>query len=160
MNVILQILFILVLGGLCFQDFKERKISLSLLILGILLGGGIHFTQKNGAGFLTEIAINTFIVFMLFLILAMYAKLKMKQPIFNVFGLGDLLFFMLLAVSFPFLSFLIIFVFSLLFSWSIFMLTKRHLKIKTVPLAGLQSLFLLLILITNKVTNSLDLFAM
>ncbi|MDA9316478.1 hypothetical protein N9Q58_01025 [Polaribacter sp.] len=160
MNIILEVLFTLVLVILCFQDFKERKVSLSLLVLAILLGGSIHFQQQNRAVFLVAIAINVLIVFILFLIIGVYAKIKMKQPVFNVIGLGDLFFFMVLAVSFPTLSFLVLFVFSLIFSWSIFMLIKQHLKEETVPLAGLQSLFLMLVLMTNWITNSFDLFAM
>jgi len=159
MKDLLGILFILLLGVLCFQDFKERKVTLILLVLAILLGGVIHVQQQDIEVFLAVIFFNLLIVFTLFLIISMYAKIKMKQPIFNVFGLGDLLFFMALAVSFPTLSFLVIFVFSLIFSWSIFMLIKQHLKEKTVPLAGLQSLFLLLVLIINMVTNRFDLFA-
>ena len=159
MKDLLGILFILLLGVLCFQDFKERKVTLILLVLAILMGGVLHVQQQNIGVFLAIICFNLLIVFTLFFMLSMYAKIKMKQPIFNVFGLGDLLFFIVLAVSFPTLSFLVIFVFSLIFSWSIYMLIKQHLKEKTVPLAGLQSLFLLLVLIINRVTNRFDLFA-
>ena len=141
MKYLLEILFILLLGVLCFQDFKERKVTSILFIFAILLGGAMHIQQQDSGVFLAVIFVNLLIVFTLFFMLSMYAKIKMKQPIFNVFGLGDLLFFMVLAVSFPTLSFLVIFVFSLIFSWSIFMLIKQYLKEKTVPLAGLQSLF-------------------
>lgn len=160
MKDLLGILFILLLGVLFVQDFKERKVSLILLVLAILLGGAMHVQQQDSGIFLVAIFVNLLIVFTVFLMVSMYAKIKMKQPIFNVFGIGDLLFFMLLAVSFPTLSFLVIFVFSLIFSWSIFMLIKQYLKEKTVPLAGLQSLFLLLVLIINMAMNRFDLFAM
>ena len=160
MKDLLGILFILLLGVLCVQDFKERKVSLILLVLAILLGGAMHVQQQDSGIFLAAIFVNLLIVFTVFLMVSMYAKIKMKQPIFNVFGIGDLLFFMLLAVSFPTLSFLVIFVFSLIFSWSIFMLIKQYLKEKTVPLAGLQSLFLLLVFIINMALNRFDLFAM
>lgn len=160
MKSLLEILFILLLGLLCFQDFKERKVSLLLLLSAIFLGGTTHLLQQNTQVFLLALLINLLIVFILFFILSSYAKSKMKQPIFKVFGLGDLLFFILLAVSFPPFSFLVIFIFSLIFSWSIFMLIKQDLKEKTVPLAGLQSLFLVLVLILNMITNRFDLFAM
>lgn len=160
MKDLLGILFILLLGVLFVQDFKERKVSLILLVLAILLGGAMHVQQQDSGIFLVAIFVNLLIVFTVFLMVSMYAKIKMKQPIFNVFGIGDLLFFMLLAVSFPTLSFLVIFVFSLIFSWSIFMLIKQYLKEKTVPLAGLQSLFLLLVLIINMAMNRFDLFTM
>jgi hypothetical protein len=74
--------------------------------------------------------------------------------------MGDLFFFILLAVSLPILSFLILFVFSLIFSLLIFILLKNTFKEKTVPLAGLQSLFLSLVLIANKFLITIDIYAL
>mgnify|MGYP000170956549 CR=1 FL=1 len=82
----------------------------------------------------------------------------MKKRIFEVFGQGDLLFFILLGVSLPILSFLMVFVFSLIFSLVVFILLKGRFTKQTVPLAGLQSLFLALTIIANKLFASINLF--
>ncbi|MGY0407587.1 MAG: hypothetical protein ACWIPJ_04430 [Polaribacter sp.] len=160
MKTTLELLFILLLGILFYQDIKERKVSVWILVSGILVGGMLHFMEQQSIVFLSNIGINISFVVLIFGILWLYAKLKLKKKIFNVFGEGDLLFFLLLAVSFPIVSFLMVFVFSLIFSLIIFILLKNRFKEKTVPLAGLQSLFLGLFLIANKSLEIMDLYAL
>jgi len=160
MKMILTILMILILGILFYQDLKERKISLWILVIGIIIGGIIHYLHQYLMVFLWNIFINTAFIMLLFGVLWSYAKLKMKKKIFDVFGLGDLLFFILLAVSLPMLSFLIVFIFSLLFSLITFILLKNTFTDKTVPLAGLQSLFFGLVLMGNTAFSSINLYAL
>ena len=159
MGIAFDFLFILILGTLFYQDIKERKVSLWILISGVIIGGTIHLLQQDTMVFLSTVGFNLLFISVIFGILWMYAKFKMKQAIFNVFGWGDLVFFILLAVSLTIASFLIIFVFSLIFSLSIFLLLKPRFTEKTVPLAGLQSLFLGLVIIMNRLTNSIDIYA-
>lgn len=160
MKIIITLLLILILGILFYQDLKERKVSFWILVLGILLGGILHFLEQQSIVFLTNVGVNICFVTVIFGILCVYAKLKLKKEILKVFGIGDLLFFVLLAVSLPILSFLMVFVFSLIFSLIVFLLLKNKLKEKTVPLAGLQSLFLALVLIANKMIPTIDLYAL
>ena len=61
----------------------------------------------------------------------------------DTFGLGDLLLFIALAFTFASVSFIILFVFGLLFSLILHLLFKNKSKLKTVPLAGYLSLFFL-----------------
>lgn len=160
MIVILQILLLCTLVMIFIQDIKERKVSLFLLLLGILFGGFLHFYAQNTMVFLSNIVMNLSFVVLIFLILWLYAKLKIKKSIFSVFGFGDLLFFILLGVSLPMLSFLVVFVASLIFSLAIFLLLKKSLTKDTVPLAGFQALFLSLVIISNEVMSSIDLYAL
>lgn len=160
MIVVLKILWIVILAWLCYQDIKERKISLLMLITGILLGGAIHYFYQQPIVWLSNIAANCAFVGVVFGILGLYAKFKMKRPIFEVFGQGDLVFFIVLAVSLPILSFLMVFVFSTIFSLLIFMLLKQKLGAETVPLAGLQSVFLALVCMVDMVAPSLKLYAL
>lgn len=160
MNLILEILLLFILAIICYQDLKERNVFLFVLISGIVVGGTVHYLHQNTNVFLQTIFINTMVIGIIFGILTGYANLKMKKKIFEVFGAGDLLFFILLAVSIPTLSFLMIFVFSLLFSLLIFMLFKVRFKDKTIPLAGLQSLFFGLVLIANKCVLIIDLYSL
>lgn len=159
MKLPLEILWMLILGILFYQDMKDRKVYLWLLVSGIFIGGFIHLQYQNFIVFFATTCGNLLFITILFALLWLYAKLKLKKKIFEVFGAGDLLFFILLAVSLPTVSFLIVFVFSLLFSLLIFLLLKQRFTSKTVPLAGLQSLFLGLVLIANKVLVSVNLYA-
>lgn len=84
----------------------------------------------------------------------------MKRSFFKTIGLGDLFFFLILATSFPTISFLVILSLSFIFSLLFFITLKPILKKKTVPLAGLQALFLMLILITNVIFKIVNLYAM
>lgn len=160
MNLFLEIVFLLVLGTLFYQDLKERKVSLLVLIIGLFLGAMIHYSYQQKIVFISNIGINIFFITLIFGTLWLYAKLKLKKRIFDVFGQGDLLFFILMAVSLPIVSFLIVFVFSLLFSTIVFIAIKGRFTNKTVPLAGLQSLFLGLVLIANKCFTTIDLYAL
>jgi len=84
----------------------------------------------------------------------------MKKTINEGIGLGDILFFIALAVSFPIITFLILFSLSLLFSLLLFVILKPSLKQKIAPLAGLQALFLFIILFINLTFNFVNLYAL
>lgn len=158
MKLVLNILFILVLLGISYQDFKDRLVSIFLLLSGIILGGWIHFLNQNIWSFFTNISFNLLVIIIVFSILFLYAKYKMKQDVFETFGQGDLLFFLLIAMSFPIVSFLMIFVFSMVFSLLIYIFIKNNLKERTVPLAGLQSVFLVICILANLAVPSVQLY--
>lgn len=155
---ILQILFVILLLIIFYQDIQDRKVSLVVLLLSIFIGGFIHYTTQQPIVFLSQSAINLLFVGIIAGVLWMYAKLKMKANLFTVFGGGDLLFFIALAVSLPTLSFIMVFVFSIFFSLLIFLIFKKKFKEQTVPLAGLQSLFLSLVVIANYLFPSINLY--
>lgn len=151
--------FIVILLGIFFQDMKERKVSLYLFIVAMVLGALLYFQKEPQIVFTLNIGVNLGIVLSIFGIIWAYTQLKLKQKISTAFGLGDLLFFCVLAVSMPIVSFLVVFVFSLLFSLIVFKTLKNSLKEKTVPLAGLQALFFACVLGINSYTNFIDLYA-
>ena len=160
MNLSLEIIFITTLGVLFYQDIKERKVSVWVLVVGGFLGGILHFMQQTQIVFVSSIVMNITFIALVFGVLCLYAKIILQNNIFQVFGMGDLLFFILFEVSLPLVSFLMVFIFSLLFSLLIFILVKRKLKDKTVPLAGLQSLFLILVLLVNKLIPKIELYTL
>ncbi len=61
------------------------------------------------------------------------------------FGLGDVLFFYAFSLGFPTVTFLILFVSSILFSLMVSLIQKRKNIANGIPLAGLMSLFLVFI---------------
>lgn len=141
-----------------YQDVKAREISIVLyvLLLGIL--GFLHIQNVNSIQFITAIIINIVIVLFVVLILSIYSKRILKIPFKNTFGWGDFFFFIILAIAFPSITFLVLFSFSLIFSLILFLFVKKELKIKTVPLAGFQALFTCLILTANWFYNFTNLY--
>lgn len=159
MNV-LYFIFFVNLVIVCYQDFKERAVFLISMVVLLFTGAGIHYMKSTEVViFFYTVAVNFVVVIILTLILFAYSKFKLKKKISETIGVGDLLFFIVLAVSFSTVSFLIIFSFSLFFSLILFLLLKPILKKDNIPLAGLQALFLVLFLAVNHVFKIVDLYA-
>jgi hypothetical protein len=150
---------ILLLLWVFLQDIKERQVTLVLLLSLILLGGFLHYKKQILEIFLLNILVNTMTILVVVFILWMYSKLKLKSELFHVFGTGDLLFFLFLAVSFPITTFLVVFSSSLIFSLIVSIVLKNSLK-KWIPLAGLQALFLSLLIGANQLFHIVNLYAL
>jgi hypothetical protein len=94
----------------------------------------------------SSVAINTgfnlLFVAVLLLVCYLYAAFKLKKNLLKeVFGLGDVLFFIFITFSFSIVSFFVLFVFSLIFSLILHLAMQSRQSEKTVPLAGYMSLF-------------------
>jgi len=152
-------LLLLLLITIFFQDFKERKVSLWIFPLTILLGGYLYYKQTFLQLYAYNLGINLSMLVLLFFIVFLYTKFKLKQSFFSAIGLGDILFFVVYAVSFPTSTFLVLFSCSLIFALLVFLVLKNNLKHSTVPLAGLQALFLCLILFLNLAFKIVNLYA-
>ncbi|CAL2085593.1 Type IV leader peptidase family protein [Tenacibaculum sp. 190524A05c] len=151
-------LFLLILLGIFYQDIKERKVFIWLLVLAIGCNGVLYYQQTLQQLFFLHISINSILILILLLILFVYTKFKMKMSLFEALGLGDILFFLVFAIGFPVETFLLLFITSLLFSLIIFISLKAKLRHKTVPLAGFQALFLFLILFINLAFDIVNLY--
>jgi hypothetical protein len=155
---ILTLLFLIGLFLLSYQDFKERKVTALIFFYLAILGGYMHYTTQYIEMYLFSLVLNFSILLFLILILLVYAKFVMRKKINETIGLGDVLFFGVLALSFPTVSFLILFSSSLIFSLVTFLFLKQKIKVKTVPLAGLQGVFLAIVMILNLFFNLVDLY--
>lgn len=158
MMITINIALLLLLFYVFYQDVKERKVTLLLFILLFVIGGFLNWKQQVFEVFTINSIINIITICMVMLILYLYSKFKMKIELFHGFGLGDLLFFLFMAISFPTLSFLVLFSTSLIFSFIISIVFRKRLK-ELVPLAGLQALFLGLIIGANQIFNITNLYA-
>ncbi|WP_163408511.1 general secretion pathway protein [Flavobacterium ajazii] len=151
---ILVIVFALVL----YQDFKSRLVYWFLYpIMGVLA-----FTIQLGNVPL-EIAFTNFGFNLLFVILilavsAAYIKFR-NLELKNTIGLGDVLFFIFIAGAFSIVSFLVLFVFSLVFSLMLHLVLNNRKKQATVPLAGYMSLFFGVVYIASFCYNDTFLYA-
>lgn len=125
-----------------FQDYKDRKVywflypSVGIFAFVLQMDVVTIYSVLVNAGF------NLLVVFILLLVSYLYASLKLQQPLLKeVFGLGDVLFFVSIAFSFSIISFFVLLIFSLLFSLLLHFVLQHKQAEKTVPLAGYMSLF-------------------
>lgn len=155
----ITILLTMVLIKIFIEDLRERKVSLYLFLIAILAGGYLHFHQGLHVVFLFVISLNVSMLGILTVALWLYTELKMQKKLRDTFGLGDFLFFLFLGVSFPSVTFLVLFSFSLIFSLLLFVIVRGSLRNKMVPLAGFQSVFVGLVFVLNSFFHVIDLYA-
>jgi len=153
-----NILMIGLLLRVFYEDIKDRKVTFIVLVILLLLGGFIHSQHQNLWVFFLSSLLNLSIVLTIIMVLYVYANFKLKTSLSKVFGLGDAFFFIVMAVSFPTATFLVLFATSLLFSFVIAVLFKKTLK-KFIPLAGLQALYIGLTLASNQLFHIINLYA-
>jgi hypothetical protein len=152
-----NILMIGLLLRVFYEDIKDRKVTFIVLVILLLLGGFIHSQHQNLWVFFLSSLLNLSIVLTIIMVLYVYANFKLKTSLSKVFGLGDAFFFIVIAVSFPTATFLVLFATSLLFSFVIAVLFKKTLK-KFIPLAGLQALYIGLTLASNQLFHIINLY--
>ncbi len=153
MILLIKIILLLSLLLILYQDIKQRQIWVILLPIFAITGSVLFYYSTITVFFLYSILINLALVGFLILINYLFAKFILKKSLFKeALGMGDVLFFIAFAMSFPTLSFINFFVFSLLFSLVLQLVLKMYSKrrkqntintINTIPLAGYMSVFLI-----------------
>lgn len=144
-KILLFILFILIF----IQDYKQRLVYWFLYFFVGICSLCLQLTFFDWQ----TIAINTFIniSFISFLVVSgfLYCKLIKKEPFLNhSIGIGDIFMFVSLCFLFPAITFILFFVFSLIFSLMIHLFLKeKYTAHNDVPLAGYMSLFFSFILL-------------
>ncbi len=124
-----------------YQDVKERKVYWFFFPILAIVCGILHYNNVLPELFFMSTIINLTFVSILLLILLLYSRYKLKIKFSDAFGLGDVLLFIALSFAFSSVSFLILFISSLIFSLMLHFILKTNSKNKTVPLAGYMSLF-------------------
>lgn len=125
------------------QDLKLRHIH---VVLPILIFLSSYFLIKSD---LKVIGVNLFFLITVMGIMTFYMCIKNKQllnPFEHYFGLGDLLFYLAIAPLFFLYNYILFFVVSMLFAIIIQKLFQKFIRHDSVPLAGLSSLLLIIIL--------------
>jgi hypothetical protein len=107
---------------------------------------------------LTNLGFNLLFVTIILGVSWLYIKFR-KLDFLNAIGIGDILFFAFISFTFSIVSFLILFVFSLLFSLILHFALSNKKGQQTVPLAGYMSLFFGVIYVTSFFYNSPFLYA-
>lgn len=147
---------------IAFQDFKERQVSLWVLLLfGMLTIVSVLYYRDaetliyNGVGVLLY---SSFIWLMLKLY--MYIKFKQNKPIINhQLGLADVLVVLSIGLTFNTVGMILFFCFGFVFSLLAFVVYtafKKNIDSQNIPLAGLLVFFYVIsIIILNLVSLNL-----
>lgn len=152
MIVFLKFFLGLTLSIIGYQDVKERAVWIVLFPIFTLLGTYLFYNNVEWGYYSLTILINLGII--LVVLLTTYICVRFifhREHFLEALGLGDVFFFIGFALSFPTLTFINFFVFSILFTfvfWKILVWyrPKRH---KTIPLAGSMAFFLILVYIIH-----------
>jgi hypothetical protein len=158
MQVILLIIAVLLLSVIVYQDFTKRAISWFLIpmLLVVFIANGL--LQINIEEFAWYSGINLFQIILNLLGVTLLISIKEKK-LTNILnshiGLGDILFFLLLATVFSPINFMVFYYGSILISLivygSIKLIDKSNQK--PAPLAGLMSVMLVIVIIIEQSTS-------
>lgn len=157
MLVVLNFLFLTGLLVLVYQDFKDREVTFLVFPFLLIVGAVLHYRTQYIEIFLLNLIINLGLLSVVLLMLLLYVRLVIKKKFNQAIGSGDVLFFIVIAISFPSITFSVLFSASLFFSLIIYQLLKPKIG-KNIPLAGLQSLFLFFIIVSNSIFNFVNLY--
>lgn len=156
---ILKGLIIFNLVYITYQDLKSREVYWFLLPSLMVLLGYVHYYNVVRIHFITSSLMNIGVIVTVLGLLYLYNVLLIKKHFFReVFGIADALYFLALGFAFPTATFVVIFVFSLIFSLLTWLILKHKSEYNSIPLAGYMSAFLLFILIGNWCTNTVNLY--
>ncbi len=155
MELNISILFLIaVLIIVFYQDLKKRTIHVFLPILVFIIGLIINFYSAH---LMFDVIIyNSLFIAINIIGLVAYASIKEKKiinPLDSLIGLGDVVFFFAITPLFNLKPFILFFIFGLLFTLLLHFVVLSFKKVKTIPLAGYLSLFLILNLFFKHTTN-------
>lgn len=135
------------------SDFRSRTIPVYALLMAIVSGTLILFIENDFITAVTNILVNTCIIFIQLMLITLYFCTKYRRfiNIFNYFlGIGDLLFFLVLALCFSPANLILFMLFSELVI-IIFYFPLR--KTALIPLAGLMAIILFVLFISDIITQ-------
>ncbi len=137
---------------ICIQDIKSRAVYWVLfpilMVAFVLLN---YFNYHSLAGFWRLPVYNITFLFIQLLLVNIWFSIKQKRWVnitVNLLGWGDLLLLLTLTCCFSLVNFILFYIGGLVFVLLVWMTIKRWLaNSEHIPLAGLQSLALVLVLI-------------
>ncbi len=158
---ILKILILAVLTTIFAQDLKYRSVYWFLFPLLVILFILIAFLQhRSWSAFGVNTAINCGFLMLQLLILSAYFSIKNKAWVNitnELLGWGDILLLFCLAFYLSPLNFLLFYIGSLVIIVIIWLIWKMiDSQFKHIPLAGLQSLLFIIILIAGWIYPAID----
>lgn len=150
MNWLLEITLILLLATAFVQDYKSRSIHLFVFIGIAVLSTAIFLLEDILMW--NVIGLNALFVIVVMMLLFLYTSVKEAQFV-NIFkqyfGLGDLLFFLVVTPLLSQRNFILFFITGLVLSGLVHWLLVSKKSGKTIPLAGYLSIYLILLRATD-----------
>ncbi|MFD2581596.1 hypothetical protein ACFSR6_03780 [Pedobacter vanadiisoli] len=154
----------MVLAGMVYQDFKYRGIYWWMFPVLFLLMAAATVRVLGFTATISQAVKNGLFLALQFLVLTGYISIKQKKltNIFDgFFGLGDLLFLVVLCFGFSFLNYVLFHLLSLtliiLFTAIFGQQSKTHGK--KIPLAGYQALMFMVLTAISWYTPAINLLA-
>ena len=135
------------------QDIKNRLVYWFLFPIAGMAALVLQWQNIGQELSLLFLSVNLVLLLGILSILYIYVRIFKKKKFLNhSIGMGDLLFFIILAIGFPTPNFIYLFSLSILFSLGVFALFKSTIGVH-IPLAGLQSVFLVITLVGNLIST-------
>ncbi|WP_204263091.1 general secretion pathway protein [Spongiivirga citrea] len=146
----MQILLVISLVYILYQDINDRAVYWWLFVITGLLFGALAFNQIDYMIMRYYIGINLVLVALIITVLYGYSNFVLKKNFLNhSFGVGDLLLFIALCFGYPTIAFIVLLSFSLIFALVMHLGFRRKMKDQTAPLAGYVALFFAVSIILN-----------
>ncbi len=154
----LKLILLPILITVFYQDTKDRLVYWFLYpIIGILVFA-IQLDYVPMEIIFINAGLNLLFVTLLLGASFVYTRFR-KLTFESAIGLGDILFFVFVSFTFSTVSFIVLFVFSLLFSLLLNFIFQNKNQKKTVPLAGYMALFFGVVYTVTFFYNSIFLYA-
>lgn len=134
--------------AVAYEDIKHRSVHWFWFPLIGVCSAVLLYQNVSQTLFIESVLSNLVYISVLIGVIYVYATYKLKMKLSETFGLGDGMLFTAFIFSFPRMSFLVVFVFGLVFSLVVHIILKKS-KTETVPLAGYMSLFFALIYLAH-----------
>jgi len=141
-STLLKIFLIGTFAFVFWQDSKDRLVYWFLYPFIGVLGFAIQALMTTKYLAAINAIINLCFIFTLLTVGYLYSRFVMRRDFINgTMGLGDILLFIFLCFTFSIVPFMILLVFSMIFSLLLHQYFKNKSEHKNVPLAGYISIF-------------------
>lgn len=154
---LIDILSIVILLFLAYQDVRSRGVSWILFPVLFLLFLLKTLQVKSVSQMLTYFGLNILMLLAVLALLTLYFFIregKIQNIVDRYLGLGDICFWLVSAVCFAPVNFVLFFLASLILSLIIHLIVSQIQKDQTVPLAGYQSLCLIVLVVFSNIYSS------
>lgn len=146
MLVLLQVIAVLLLLVVFYQDYRHRAVYWILFPLLALVFLGYNLKLRNWEEVKDDLLINLGFIAVQLLLLTIYFSIKYKRPVnisSHLLGWGDILFIVALGFLFSPLNFVLYYLMSLLLVVTgVLSMKLAGFRPSKIPLAGIQALFL------------------
>ncbi len=156
----MEFVFVIWLAFIIYQDFKYKSITWVLFPPGLAIAVVLGLQNTLPLSLIKNTAINyLFLTVQIFLVACYFIFIRKNtiRELKKYFGLGDILFFLIIGIFISpvnFIFYLIISFFAITAGYSVYFLIKGGIEQKKqIPLAGLMSVFLLLLLLSDKLLS-------